>query len=36
MVDGDVFRMSDAADAAAPEQEALVAAVEEAVIATRR
>ena len=36
MVDGDVFRMSEAADAAAAEQEALVAAAEDVAIATRQ
>ncbi len=36
MVDGDVFRISEAADAAAAEQEGLVAAAEEAAIATRQ
>ena len=36
MVDGDVFRMSEAADAVAAEQKALVAAAEEAAIATRQ
>ena len=36
MVDGDVFRMSEAADATAAEKEALVAAAEEAAIATRQ
>ena len=36
MVDGDAFRMIEAADAAAAEQEALVAAAEDAAIATRQ
>ena len=36
MVDGDVFLMSKAADAAAAEPEALVAAAEAAAIATRQ
>ena len=36
MVDVDVFCMSEVADAAAAEQEAMVAAAEEAAIATRQ